>query len=83
MFKRSRHNNLSTLIISQNYYELPKGTIHAIGNTNHIYKANTFKDIQSLCQDKVNTVMPIDDIKFLTSTCWNKKSTSHSRYGKR
>ena len=24
MFKRSRHNNLSIFIISQNYYELPK-----------------------------------------------------------
>ena len=24
MFKRSRHNNLSIFIISQDYYELPK-----------------------------------------------------------
>ena len=27
MFKRSRHNNLSSFIISQNYYELPKKII--------------------------------------------------------
>ena len=27
MFKRSRHNNLSSFIISQDYYELPKKTI--------------------------------------------------------
>ena len=32
MFKRSRHNNLSIFIISQDYYELPKKTIRANGN---------------------------------------------------
>ena len=28
MFKRSRHNNLSIFIISQDYYELPKKNYH-------------------------------------------------------
>ena len=32
MFKRSRHNNLSIFIISQDYYELHKRTIRANGN---------------------------------------------------
>ena len=32
MFKRSRHKNLSILIISQDYYELPMRTIRANGN---------------------------------------------------
>ena len=32
MFKRSRHNDLSNFIINQDYYELPKRTIRAIGN---------------------------------------------------
>ena len=31
MFKRSRHNNLSIFIISQDYYELPKRTIRCNG----------------------------------------------------
>ena len=38
MFKRSRHNNLSIFIISQDYHELPKKTIRAIGNIYHIFK---------------------------------------------
>ena len=36
IFKRSRHNNLSIFIISQDYYELPKRTIRANGNIYHI-----------------------------------------------
>ena len=32
MFKRSRHNNLSIFIISQDYYDFPKRTIRANGN---------------------------------------------------
>ena len=36
MFKRSRHNNLSVFIISQDYYELPKRTVRANGNVYHI-----------------------------------------------
>ena len=38
MFKRSRQNNLSIFIVSQDYYELPKKTITANGNTYRIFK---------------------------------------------
>ena len=48
MFKRSRHNNLSIFIISQDYYELPKRTIRANGNIYHIFKANNFREVQNL-----------------------------------
>ena len=37
MFKRSRHNNLSIFIISQDYYELSKKTIRCNGNIFHIF----------------------------------------------
>ena len=37
MFKRSRHNNLSIFIMSQDYYELPKKTIRANGKIYHIF----------------------------------------------
>ena len=37
MFKRSRHNNLSIFIKSQDYYELSKKTIRCNGNIFHIY----------------------------------------------
>ena len=42
MFKRSRHNNLSVFIISQDYYELPKKTIRVNGNIYHKIKPNNF-----------------------------------------
>ena len=42
VFKRSRHNNLSIFIISQDYYELGKKTMRCIGNIFHIFKPNNF-----------------------------------------
>ena len=45
MFKRSRHNNLSIFIISQDYYDLSKKTIRCIGNIFHLFKPNIFRDV--------------------------------------
>ena len=73
MFKRSRHNNLSILITSQDYFELPKRTIRANGNIYHIFKSNNFRDIQNLYQDKTSMDMTLDEIKYLASACWDKK----------
>ena len=72
MFKRSRHNNLPIFIISQDYYELPKKTIRANGNIYHIFKSNNFLDVRIIYQDKTSMDMTLDEIKYLTSTCWNK-----------
>ena len=73
MFKRSRHNNLSIFIISQDYYELPKETIRAIGNVFHIFKPNNFINVQNFYQHKVSMDMTLDEFKYLTSTCWHEK----------
>ena len=51
MFKRSRQNNLSVLIISQDYSVLPKKTIRAIGNFYHKFKPNNFLDVRNIYQD--------------------------------
>ena len=64
MFKRSRHNNLSIFLISQDYYELPKRTIRANGNIYHIFKANNFRDVQNLSQDKASTDKSLNEFKF-------------------
>ena len=72
MFKRSRHNNLSIFIISQDYYELPKKTIRANGNIYRIFKPNNFSDVRNIYQDKTSMDMTLDEFKYLTSTCWNK-----------
>ena len=70
--KRSRHKKLSILIISQDYYELPKRTISANGNIFQIFKENNFRDVQNLYQDKVSMDMTLDEFKYLTSSCWDK-----------
>ena len=72
MFKRSRHNNLSIFIISQDYYELSKKTIRCNGNIYHIFKPNNFRDVQNLYQDKASMDMTLNEFKLLTSTSWNK-----------
>ena len=71
MFKRS--NKLSIFTISQDHYELSKQTIRANGSIYHIFKPNNFRDVQSLYQDKASTVMTLNEFKYLTSTCVNKK----------
>ena len=72
MFKRSRNNNLSIFITSQDYYELPKRKIRVSGNIYHIFKPNNFRGVQNLYQDKASMDMTLDEFKLLTSTCWNK-----------
>ena len=73
MFKRSRHNNLSIFIISQDYYELSKKTIRCNGNIYHIFKPNNFRDVITLYQDKASMDMILSQFKILTNTCWNEK----------
>ena len=73
IFKRSRHNNLSIFIISQDYYELPKKKIRANGNMYHIFKPNNFLDVRNIYQDKASMDITLDEFKYITSTCWNEK----------
>ena len=73
MFKRSRQKNLSIFIISQDFNEIPKRTIRANDNTYHIFKRNNFVDDQNLYPDKASLDMTLDELKYLTSTCWNEK----------
>ena len=73
MLKQSRRNNLAIFIFSQNYYELPKRTIRANGNIYHIFKPKNFRDVQNLYQDKASMDMTLNELKYLTSTCWNEK----------
>ena len=66
-FKRSRQNNLSFFIISQDYYEQPKRTIRANGNVYHIFKPNNFRDVQNLYQDKASMDITLNEFIYLTS----------------
>ena len=50
MFKRGHHNNFPIFIISQDYYELPKGTIRANENIYQIFKPNIFLDVRNVYQ---------------------------------
>ena len=69
MFKRSRHNNLSIFIISQDYYELPKKLLELW----EVFKPNNFRDVQNLYQAKSSMDMTVKEFKLLSSTCWNEK----------
>ena len=73
LFKRSRHNNISVFIISQDYYELPKRTIRANSNVFHLFKPNNIRDVQNLFQDKASMDMIIDEFKLLCNICWQTK----------
>ena len=73
MFKRSRHNNLSIFIFSQDCYELRKKMIRASGNIYHIFEPNNFLDVRNIYQDKASMDRTLDEFKYLTSTCWNEQ----------
>ena len=73
MFGRSRHNNLFIFLFSREYYELSKRTLRVNGNFYHIFKPNIFRDVQYLYQDKASMDMTLDEIKYLTGTCWSEK----------
>ena len=73
MFKRSRHNNLSIFIISQDYYELSKKTIRCNANIFHIFKPTNFRDVTNLYQDKSSMDMTLNEFKLLSNICWNEK----------
>ena len=73
MFKRGRHNSLSTFIINQDDYELPKKTIRANGNNYHIFKPDNFLAVRNIYQDKASMDMTLDEFKYLASTCWKEK----------
>ena len=64
VFKRSRHNNLSIFIISQDYYELPKRTIRANGNIYHIFKPKNFRDVLNLYQDKSSMDITLNEFYY-------------------
>ena len=63
MFKRSRHNNISIFIISQDYHDLPKRTIRANGNIYQIFEPNNFRVVQNLYQDKALMAMTLNEFK--------------------
>ena len=73
MFKRSRHNNLSIFLISQDYYDLAKRTIRAKGNIYHIFKPNNFRVVQNLYQDNASVDMTLSEFQNLTNAGWNEK----------
>ena len=72
MFKRSRQNNLSIFVISQNYYELSIKTIRCNGKIYHKFKPNNFRDVINLYQDKASRDITLIEFIILTSNCCNK-----------
>ena len=77
MFKQSLNDldtktypySLSVKVIT-NY---PKRTMRANGIIYHIFKPNNFRDVLFIYQDKSSMDMTLNELKFLTSTCRNRK----------
>ena len=67
MFKRSTLISISIFVITQDSYKLPERTITANGNIYHIFKANNFREVRNLYQDKVSSDMTLNEYKSLTS----------------
>ena len=63
--------------MSRDYNELPKRTIEANGNIYHIFKANNYRDVQNLLQDKASMDMKLNEFKYLTSI-FGIKNINHS-----
>ena len=47
--------------------------MRANGNIYHIFKPNKFLDVRNFYHDKASMDMKLDEFKYLSSTCWNKK----------
>ena len=62
MFRRPRRKNLS-ILFSQGYYELAKGTNRANGKIYHIFKPHSVIDIENLYQNKASRDMAVDEVK--------------------
>ena len=73
MFKRSRHNNLSIFIISQDYYELDYKTIRCTGNIHHIFNPNNFLNVRNIYEDKAFKDKTLNEFNYLNNTCWNEQ----------
>ena len=73
MFKRSRHNNLSIFIISQDYYELPKRTIRCQMEIYITFLNQIILEMYKiLYQDKASMDMTLNEFKLLSNICWNE-----------
>ena len=46
---------------SQDYRELPKRSNRANGNIYHIFKANSFRDVENLDHNKTNTDLSLNE----------------------
>ena len=77
MFKKSRLEKLSVFVISPDYCQLPKKTLRANGHIYHNFKHNKSIDLENVHQDEENMDTTLMQFKYLTKTCWKKKSTSH------
>ena len=73
MFKRPRHNILSIFISNQAYYELRKRSTQANGRIYRIFKPINFRDVQNLYQHKSSMDMTLNEFKYSTCSCWDKK----------
>ena len=72
LFKRGRHNNISVVVISHGFYELPKDTIRENSDIIHHFITNNFCNVESIHRQLSSTDMKIKEFKKFCHDVWLK-----------
>ena len=80
MFKRSKHSQISIFTTTHVFYELPQKTIWANSNIYHIFKSNSFRDVQNLYQDKANMDSTLMELELSFNFYWLEQKISTSNH---
>jgi len=70
-YTRGRHNNVSSIYISQNYYRLPRQTIRSNTNVLILFSLPT-KDLQHIYSDFISGDMELQEFKDFCKTAWRE-----------
>ncbi len=72
-FTRGRHNNVNSIYLSQNYFQLPRRSIRGNSNCFVFFKLNSV-DLTNMYKDLASTDFPnINDFKQLCEEAWKVK----------
>ena len=70
-YTRGRHNNISSIYISQNYFRLPRQTIRSNANVLILFSLPE-KDIRHIFNDFISNDMKWDEFKEFCNKVWRK-----------
>ena len=72
LFKRGRHNNLSIIVVTHGFYELPKNTIRENSPIIHHFITNNFANVECIHRQLASTDMLINKFKRFVNMVWEE-----------